>query len=948
MANKKTTQLPENTTWNDNDKYYHVTAAGVSKFIRASTIKATILAEVENSGEGSKFRGYKENQAAIEALADPKDGEGAIDRSTNNLWIYVENDENGTPVNEWINTGEYGVAFEIDLDPVEGNIDHVPSSDGVARGLAGKANTSHTHSIAETWLVNILSNYLLSSSFDSVFWVALKAAMVQGAGVTLVKDEGTKKITVNAIGADGEPITISSTVVDGDGNAVSGEAVYEHTKDYAKKAVWTPVTPSGGTVTLTAVNGWDDRYTYSESGPVTLALTGTWSDGASIWLHVLLASSTHDITLPSGFLVETEDEAQTTVPLTGDPGQVKRVLFVKKGSNWIVFEDSEGGASSFSELSGNARDNADLASELDAAENNAKAYADGLADTKQDISKDLSRAWGDSLLFDKKEILTINKTMTADITYYLAASGHLSDMCTRIDRIIADGIHALNFTDQETDFPELYPVDQVYNGLVLPAGQHRIWFFFDGTSVTVNIPSAGTSTNAAPIASGISISGSLISGSTIGGSYSYADTDGDPQNITASGTTYELRAYDTLLDAQNDVASGLKSGGTLISSGYTGGNSMPAFSYVLESADSGKRLVLWVRPVAQSGRLIGIWSASEVSSAVVAAGQPTFNSLSVVDDDTYAITFSEAVYTTAGGSGALTTADLIAEVITSANGVTSAATITSVTKTDGSALAGGETQIHVNVSYTGTPNGYEQIRFRAASGSAIYDVSGNPINVNDTTGYTYINTQTWTDFNGTSNRLIFGDILDEFFSQTTSKFSVEATVRNFTLSRQQSMWNKSYGATNQRAWSSFLEAAGGGSTFAFFKDGTSSNARNVTFGSSIANNTAKKIKFTFDATQVGNSGLDKVKLFIDDVEVIANKSFSSSTGTLPSNIFNSTAQLSFGVGVAADGSLNSTTLFDGEAKDIIIRDLNNNKLVHVPTVSVGVDISGNNRNGTWV
>jgi hypothetical protein len=237
LANKKTTQLPENTSPNDNDKFYHVTAAGVSKFIRASVLKAFFIEGV-NGGSGAKFRGYKTNEASILALPDPKDGEGAIDRSTNNLWVYVENDEEGIPVNEWVNTGEYGPVFEIDLDPVIGNTDHVPSSDGVARGLGSKAGVSHTHNLAEAWLTEILANYLLSSSFDSTFWVALKAAMVQGAGVTLVKDEGTKKITVNAIGADGEPITISPTVVDGDGNAVSGEAVFEYTKDYLKKYLW--------------------------------------------------------------------------------------------------------------------------------------------------------------------------------------------------------------------------------------------------------------------------------------------------------------------------------------------------------------------------------------------------------------------------------------------------------------------------------------------------------------------------------------------------------------------------------------------------------------------------------------------------------------------------------------------------------------------------------------
>lgn len=226
MPNQKTTALPENTSPNDNDKIYIVSAAGFSKYIRSSTLRAFFLQGV--STDGSKFRGYKTNSASILALEDPQDGEGAIDRSTNNLWVYVENDSDGNPVNAWINTGEYGPVFELDAFPTLGNTDHVPSSDGVAQEIAGRAPSIHDHSISETWLISALSNYILSTNFNNLFWNQLKNSVTNGAGATFNFNEGTKVLTISVIGADGEPITISSIVAVGSGDAINSIAAIKY------------------------------------------------------------------------------------------------------------------------------------------------------------------------------------------------------------------------------------------------------------------------------------------------------------------------------------------------------------------------------------------------------------------------------------------------------------------------------------------------------------------------------------------------------------------------------------------------------------------------------------------------------------------------------------------------------------------------------------------------
>jgi hypothetical protein len=91
------------------------------------------------------------------------------------------------------------------------------------------------------------------------------------------------------------------------------------------------------------------------------------------------------------------------------------------------------------------------------------------------------------------------------------------------------------------------------------------------------------------------------------------------------------------------------------------------------------------------------------------------------------------VYSRADGTGALT-ADSFELIFNSNGGGATAASIGSVTDSNGDPLAGGETTVRVHLTLTGTPTGVETIELKPASSNAIYDVAGNPASTDETSG----------------------------------------------------------------------------------------------------------------------------------------------------------------------------------------------------------------------
>jgi hypothetical protein len=135
-------------------------------------------------------------------------------------------------------------------------------------------------------------------------------------------------------------------------------------------------------------------------------------------------------------------------------------------------------------------------------------------------------------------------------------------------------------------------------------------------------------------------------------------------------------------------------------------------------------------------------SGSITTGAQTTTPFPSIQGWSLASDLSYVdVTFSEGMYSTSGGSGPLTASDFTL-TFNQNGGTATAASISSVTKTNGSALTGGETVVRVHLSITGTPSGVETIEIRpfdaeglsgywrldATSGATAYDSSGNGSN----------------------------------------------------------------------------------------------------------------------------------------------------------------------------------------------------------------------------
>jgi len=96
---------------------------------------------------------------------------------------------------------------------------------------------------------------------------------------------------------------------------------------------------------------------------------------------------------------------------------------------------------------------------------------------------------------------------------------------------------------------------------------------------------------------------------------------------------------------------------------------------------------------------------------------PTILSVSLASDNsTLAVTMSEAVYNTNGGSGALEASDFVF-ALSGGSATLSATTPTSISASGNVYTLG--------ISLSGTPNGSETLTVVPATATAIYDAAGN-------------------------------------------------------------------------------------------------------------------------------------------------------------------------------------------------------------------------------
>ena len=122
----------------------------------------------------------------------------------------------------------------------------------------------------------------------------------------------------------------------------------------------------------------------------------------------------------------------------------------------------------------------------------------------------------------------------------------------------------------------------------------------------------------------------------------------------------------------------------------------------------------------------------------------TGNSLAS-DNSTIAVTFSEAVYNTSGGSGSLEVADF---VFSMSSGGIGGATLASTTP---SSISASSNTYTLGISLSGTPNGGETLNVTPAS-TSIYDIAGNIASTSQSNNSATLNgTNYILDFDGTND-----------------------------------------------------------------------------------------------------------------------------------------------------------------------------------------------------
>ena len=108
-------------------------------------------------------------------------------------------------------------------------------------------------------------------------------------------------------------------------------------------------------------------------------------------------------------------------------------------------------------------------------------------------------------------------------------------------------------------------------------------------------------------------------------------------------------------------------------------------------------------------------------------------------DNSYVdIVFSESVYSTSYGSGALETSDFLIS-FTQNGGTAIGVFIGSLSDTSNGNLNGGETVVRMHLNIDGIPSGVETVEITPAGGNSIYDYSGNPAIETETTGQLTLN-----------------------------------------------------------------------------------------------------------------------------------------------------------------------------------------------------------------
>jgi hypothetical protein len=517
-------------------------------------------------------------------------------------------------------------------------------------------------------------------------------------------------------------------------------------------------------------------------------------------------------------------------------------------------------------------------------------------------SREFNRAFTETLIFDKNEIEYDPYEATGDLTFQLG-SGHLTDQFSGAAMpIIFDGTQAVNF-------PVGWRLLGITNGQIPEAGSYEVYFLYSNGNVRVNFPGVTQEQ------SGVT---QLLTPSD------FAVVEDGPNALDMSWS-----------DVSNEV-------GYQIERSLTGTSGWTLYS----------------NPAA---------NATSDTETGLAPNTTIFYRIKAIGDG---VSYSDSPYTVAAATTE-NTGDILAPTFTwnPVNGsaiwpVNKAFTITAnepMRKDDGTAIVSNVAGIitlkqtnsgGANIAHSWTINaektiitvtptttlGTNQLVYVAIDG--VEDGVGNEIALTSIT----FTTTAFTYYNGTSNRMIFGDILDDVFAANDTNFWIERTLNNANLSGSRVIWAKMAPGASTECFRLYYNNTG----FVFYFSMVGLGNRAILWTGTDMDAGENVIVLKYDGSIDTNDGLDRCTLLINGV-IQSTKEVTNPSGSLNGSLQSVAAQLAAGIDVNSAGTPGSALWYEGEAKDSIIRSAAGATVeLNVAVDRVGTDSSGNARNGTWV
>ncbi len=550
---------------------------------------------------------------------------------------------------------------------------------------------------------------------------------------------------------------------------------------------------------------------------------------------------------------------------------------------------------------------AEIKDETTANANTATRVGTILEDINDSIvSREFNRTFVEALVFDKNEIFHAPYTQTGALNLTIDTGGLVDESSTMRFRITADGVSPINFGE---GFDYLYGIS---NGQILSAGTYEIYFLYTNGSVSVNVPGVtAESSSLVVLASPANFVATANGENEIDLTWDN-NTDASSYEIQFSSTGSSGPWIDLAQPAAGSTSynhTGLSAGTTYHYRIRCIGDGI-SFTYSAYSVDA---------------------TTTESSSDVTA---PTFTFLPASGNIVWpinkviTITADEALRNTDGSD--ITNANVATRITlkeTNSGGTNIAFTATIDTS-----------KMVITITPT-TIYGENQLVYVAINN--VEDVNGNEVTVSVSSTFT---TTEHTFFNGSSNFLKFGDILDSLFTPSNAEFRIKLTVNNVLISGTRvivSKWDDP-GASRSFMW--YIQGSSGDVLIGWIQSNTGS--RFIKWAGALTSG-EHDLELRYDGSVATNNGLDRVTLLVDGVTA------GSKTLVLASlalgTINPSSAQLAVGVTVNSAGNAANTNYFTEEGKDFILESGSGSvEEINVHLLKVGTDSSGNGRNGTWV